>query len=346
MNRPLIVCPFCPLHCDDMDAHALAQGHGGCALADSRMRVITESSLAVAGAADLHECREWIKSAKRVVISGDVIDWDTARAVSDFIAATGAETDGLGCDEAFVETFSREGAFTTTLGELSAREVSLLVIGEPAAAWPRINEKLAAISRRVDWSASEQLPQQLGALRRKLRETSYEICDEAVLDAFNLIHSSQYLVVLVAPSALNNQMGSPVQDTLLWSTLLGMIRELNQTRRAALLNFDRSLTVRSVLASRGTSAIRELPVDEETVSIQLSPYGYSRDNPSRRKIVIGVSEATSSPNVKWLPASVPGIHHPGIVIRGDGSVTLPLDSVLPASTMATPSQQLKWLMQG
>jgi hypothetical protein len=344
MNESLVVCPFCPLHCDDIDPSMLAQRKVSCQLANSRMHKITQLSLATGNLPDLAECREWIKSAKRIVLGGHVIDWETARAVSEFVAATGAETDGLGSDVAYTETFSREGAFLTTLGELSARETSLLVIGDPTMAWPRIDEKLSMITRRLDWSDTADLSRKLAALRRKLRDADFEITDQDVLQAYDLIQTCPYFVVLVAPDAIRDQATSPVQSHVFWSTMLGMLRELNRKVRAALLNFDHSLTVRSVLASSGTSSKAEAPPDEETLCIQIAPFGHEVNHSLQRTIVIGSYDSPPSPHVKWFPATVPGIHHPGIVIRGDGSVTLPLHTVEPSTAYPTPAEYLRALI--
>lgn len=344
MMGPLIVCPFCPLHCDDIDPSMLMQCRVNCRLANLRMQAITQVSPTAGDASDLDECGHWIKSAKRIVVSGDVIDWETARAVSEFIAATGADTDALGSDESFTETFSREGAFLTTLGELKAREVSLLVIGDPTIDWPRIDEKLSMVTRRVDWSDTAELPRKIAALRRKLRHIDFKVADHDVHQAYDMVRASQYFVVLVAPSAIREKAASPVQSFAFWSTLLGTIRELNRTIRASLLNFDQSLTARSVLASHGTSSNADLPLNEETVCVQLSPFGSQVKHSSQRTIMIGVCDSTRSPIVKWLPAAVPGIHHPGIVMRGDGSVTLPLQAAVPSSTLPTPAEQLRALL--
>lgn len=347
MSSLQVVCPLCPLHCDDIDPSALSLGRTGCHRADSQMNAIVRSACPTVSAQVLEECRQWVAQAKRIVIDGDVIDLETSRAIADFMDATGAELGVIG-DSAYADAFSREGAFTTTLGELTARETSMLVIGDPASHWPRINEKLSSIAHRVDWECSSRLPTQLASLRHKLTPRSpvqaSEESDAAVEAAFELVRQSKYLVVLVAPDAFREAGESPVRADIAWASLLGMIRELNQTTRASLLNFDRSLTVRSVVASRGLASTLNFPRSDESLCIYFSPLGKMPANKKMRTIVIGRCDQPLGSEMRLLPASVAGVHHAGIVMRGDGSVTLPLQAPLSNASFLTPAQQLRSLL--
>jgi hypothetical protein len=145
------------------------------------------------------------------------------------------------------------------------------------------------------------------------------------------------------------------QQRPFWSTLQGLLSELNRRIRASVLRFDNSMTLRSVAAwsSDGphpSAAAIRVPVDLE---IHFSPWPVADTTSThvsttiaRRRITIGRAEVQSDAGAATagescqsihLPAAMPGIASDGIVIRGDGSVTLPLsramESGLPTAAM-------------
>lgn len=372
MTTTPVVCPLCPLHCDDLDPVELFQGETVCSLANARIATLRRSSAVAAKQAHVTErddegvlaqCRQWIQEAKRIVISGEVIDLETSRAISDFVTLTGAEVGDVGDDRAYGECFSREGAFMTTLGELTAREVSVLTIGEPAQHWPRLNETLSKVTRHVGWPGVAEATAMLAQLRRCLAGSPLPIdSSRMLLEAHEMITSSTYLVVIVAPVEQGLvQRGVDVNARVFWSSLTGLIRELNVKSRAALMRFDRSLTLRSVLVSRSDWAAHPFSTQEPDLRIHFDPFGDQRLGDASRAIVIGcgadASRADANPassvqqsvQQHRLAASIPGLHHLGVVIRGDGSVTLPLQSPFAASDQAraalpSPAQRLRSLL--
>jgi len=343
MIREPVVCPCCPLHCDDVDPTELMNGKTGCDVADSRI-----ASMMLGGSANdpanLATCRQWLRDANRVIVTGHVIDLETSRAVSEFAAATGADLHVASSNPAMLAEFAREGAFLTTLGELVSRDVSLLVIGDVASSWPRIETRIEKIRTIQRWRDDDELPAKLATLRgavsnRFLPQTRIS---EEVAAVTEIIKASTYFVVLVAPLS-EDSATSPI----IWSTILGMIRELNSVTRAAILSFDQSVTVRSVMASRFDPKPYRLPLDENAIQIHFSPFGETHKRRGGKSIVIGIGDKVFINNQLCLPASVPGLHHSGIVFRGDGSVTLPLQNCLERTdslnSLPTPAEQLRRL---
>lgn len=97
------------------------------------------------------------------------------------------------------------------------------------------------------------------------------------------------------------------------------------------------------------------PISGNELQIVFVPWGQqTRPNPAEhnRTIFIGMAELPlhgAGKNTVNLPAQVPGIHHPGVVIRGDGSVTLPLQQwgTLPGwlEGLPKPGDVLRQLLQ-
>jgi len=343
MSRDPVVCPCCPLHCDDVDPVQLMLGKTGCPVADHRVAAVLAAT-AVDNEEALGTCRQWIRDAKQIVVTGYVIDLETSRAISEFANATGADVEVDGSNSAMLPLFAREGAFLTTLGEVTSRDASMLVIGDVTSHWPRIEARLEQVKTIQRWQDDEALTSRLAALRALVtnRFTAESPVDKVVASAATMIRASAYLVVLVAP--LQESIGrSPV----IWSTILGMVRELNKVTRAAILSFDPSVTQRSVMASRFDPKPYPLPANGAALHIHFSPFGMGGNRSGGKTIVIGTGDKVFHKNERCLTASVPGLHHSGIVIRGDGSVTLPLQTCFPKpdqrSELPTPAEQLRLL---
>jgi hypothetical protein len=349
MGRDPVVCPCCPLHCDDIDPDQLMLGKTGCAVADHRISVV----LAAAARSDEESrrdeaaCamgRQWIADANRIVVTGRVIDLETSRAISEFANATGADVEVDGSNPAMLPLFAREGAFLTTLGEIASRDVSMLVIGDVASHWPRIETWLERVKVIRRWNDDETLASRLAALRKTVsqRASATIAIDDEVAFAANMIKASSYVAVLVAPLSDN-----VARSSVIWSTLLCMVRELNKATRAAVLSFDHSLTVRSVMASRLDPKPYRLPSDHDALHIHFSPFGDESRRSGGKSIVIGIGDKVFNKNQLCLTASVPGLDRSGIVIRGDGAVTLPLQNCLQRlesrTSLPTPAYQLRRL---
>jgi len=156
-------------------------------------------------------------------------------------------------------------------------------------------------------------------------------------------------VFVVAPEAVD-----PADARLFWKTLGGMLGELNRLIRCTLLRFDDSATFRNVAAWTGQTRTPPAMASKSSaydLVVHLVPWGESSAGrpdflaDTSRYIRIGVSSPGSeapSESVCQLSTSTPGIGRPGIVIRGDGSVTLPLGGIA-KTRLASPAQVLDLL---
>ncbi len=364
MSSASFVCPFCPLHCDDLQAAKLvgndqtlrepAAEHGTedaggstcCSRLQQRLGVALEHHCnSAATEATLTLARQWVQQAEQIWVTGRILDLQTARAVCRFAEQTGACVKAASDPAAAVETaayceiFAREGGFATTLGDAAAPHASVVLIGDPSHRWPRLRQRLSRAGEVYQWRRTERVSERLAHLRRLVRRPAEpapaedpdlhacrELCDRAT-----------FLVFVVVPEVLEAKEAIPFG-----STLTGLLRDLNGRIRAALLRFDETLTVRSVQAWHGQQAsatgLASVHAAADLV-IELVPWGEqprSADefaaagvHSTARRIVIGWQPETpewagAADRTCYLPASVGGIGRAAVVLRGDGSVALPL----------------------
>jgi hypothetical protein len=338
--RPF-VCPFCPLHCDDLDIKGLAQH---CAMFASRFSVARqdvanepsdESLLATAV--------RWVAEAVTISVTGIIVDLETSRAVCDFVEKSGATLRvGAGPSDGFAEAIARDGMFSITLGDAASPHQHVVMIGDASKRLPRLGGRLSRAGSIYAWQSTENLVERLARLRLTLKRP--DACtladDQDLLHTLDICQKQSAVVFVISASEL---IGG--QQRSFWSTLQGLLSDLNRRIRASVLRFDDSMTLRSVTAwtsdgpHRSAAAI-DVPVDleilfapwhpaAETLASQAAPLPRRRitiGHPDPQASPIGLA-GNDSPESIHLSAAIPGITTDGIVIRGDGSVTLPLNRV-------------------
>ena len=355
MTAEPFVCPFCPLHCDDLDLAQVNRGDVSCQRLSGvwGQAVDHDRFASPADKEALAIARRWVAEARGILVTGRVVDLETARAVGRFIDATGASCQ-VASAAGYAETFARDGMITTTLGDAAAPHQRVIVIGDPGGDWPRLVERLGRAGQLYRWDRDDQLAERLARVRGSLRgDSSVVDVDADVAATVAICQRSTAVVFVVAPKSLARQES---ESRLIWSTLAGLLGDLNRRIRATLLRFDPAMTLRSVLAWSGSgikssgSGIKSsgsgLESDgggvdrgrriELVIRLQPWPLVAVRDvveaAGARRTLWIGsceqsvdrVSVAATGEESLAIAAATAGISRPGVVIRGDGSVTLPL----------------------
>ncbi len=348
MTAEPFVCPFCPLHCDDLDLAQVNRGDVSCQRLSGvwGQAVDHDRFASPADKEALAIARRWVAEARGILVTGRVVDLETARAVGRFIDATGASCQ-VASAAGYAETFARDGMITTTLGDAAAPHQRVIVIGDPGGDWPRLVERLGRAGQLYRWDRDDQLAERLARVRGSLRGDLNDDADDAdVAATVAICRRSTAVVFVVAPKSLARQES---ESRLIWSTLAGLLGDLNRRIRATLLRFDPAMTLRSVLAWSGSgikSSGSGLESDgggvdrgrriELVIRLQPWPLVAVRDvveaAGARRTLWIGsceqsvdrVSVAATGEESLAIAAATAGISRPGVVIRGDGSVTLPL----------------------
>lgn len=374
MSSASFVCPFCPLHCDDLQTAKLVREAGTpsdaaderdgeaadasetCVRLQQRLDAAVEHHRRSAAAeATLATAKQWVEQAEQIWITGRMLDLQTARAVCRFAEQTGAGVRAAADPAAAVETaaycesFARDGGFATTLGDAAAAHTRVILIGDPAQRWPRLRPRLGRAGEVYAWQSTARLGERLAHLRRLVRRPAEPAPaeDPDLAACRKLLEHAVSVVLVVVPEVLDAEEALPF-----WSTMNGLLRDLNGHIRAAVLRFDETLTVRSVQAWTGQSTpvialaqvraaadlvIELVPWDDAARST--APLSADETPSAARRIVIGWQPATAetgpaAERICYLPASAGGIGRAAVVLRGDGSVALPLrplvETALPA----------------
>ncbi|TWU16950.1 formylmethanofuran dehydrogenase [Allorhodopirellula heiligendammensis] len=321
-----IVCPLCPLHCDDVqiDDQGLLAANG-CPIVASALPVEHSPP----------DRAEFVISSEpsrplRVVTTG--VDLLTARQLASWQAA-GRISLTIESDpsiEALLQTASRDGIVSATLADVATHADLVWMIGRVDQTWPRITEKLRLGSSDSNAKQVQRFSQctadELTGLATAIEngEASSSATGELARNA-NHWMSSKYAAILVGPGAFASG-----EESLSATMLARLARLRNAKERCVLLTLDAAATLRSVcLWSSNTSpdatdAGGQTDAGRQEVEFDLR-IGSPLSTESRTaKVQLGGSDPGPALAGAYRASAVAGLHRPSMVIRGDGSVSLPL----------------------
>ncbi|TWU24978.1 hypothetical protein Pla52o_12750 [Novipirellula galeiformis] len=346
MPRPLHICPFCSLHCDDVRIDEVAK-HGWvanvpCDRATAGYQHAFRDALDARCGDDRCTAMEASKHAQ-TLLSGSIpyslvttgTDLDSAKQLHQLQEAGRIRVlvDETASAEAWRAAISREGTLAATLGDIRTHADVLWTIGEVDAETPRLRERIDADQKRWVQSSSldaESLAEIAFAIRA---ETVPEDSGTAVTEA---IRASAYLAIILGRHAFVDS-----EATATAEMLCKLLWHLNQKRRAVVLQLDDAATNRSVTAWQSNTVISSI-AGNETRKIDLR-LGTPPDGARPVRLQIGGIDRGKAFAEVFLPASTIGIHRDAVVVRGDGTVTLPLVAVT-ASVQPTPIERLhQWI---
>ncbi len=321
-----IVCPLCPLHCDDIgiDEDGLLEANG-CPIAE-RVSPATISS-PDRGEISIPDNRQ---SPIRVVTRG--VDLRSSRRLSRWQAAGQIDLtiESEPSIEAILQTASRDGMVSATLADVATHADLVWMIGRVDQAWPRLTEKLrlretgllATQVQRFEQFTADDLSRFAAAIST-WQDRGGSLGDSTIASEMakevNAWMSSQYSAILIGPGAFVNG-----EESLSATTLMRLVRLRNAKVRSVLLTLDAAATLRSVcLWSSNTSPeVTTGHCGDSAFDVRI---GSATDsNSAVAKVQIGGVDPGTEQAGAYRAGSIAGLHRPGMVIRGDGSVSLPL----------------------
>ena len=315
-----IVCPLCPLHCDDVcvnDQEQLGCG-GNCWILDGfpslKSLPTDRGDLVTRGDTD---------KPLRVITTG--VELSLARQLSNWQQSGRVEItiESDESIEALLQVTSRDGSVSATLADVATHADLVWMIGEVEQTWPRLAEKLrlqsdsevsdskVIVQRVTQWSADD-VTELASAIERG--DAHHEFATQW--------SSAGYAAILIGPQAF------VAGEADLSATMLArLVRRRNAEARCVLLTLDAGVTLRSVcLWNTNESPSGTWGRDDRTrFDIRIgSPW--NADSPAAN-LQIGGRDPGLELASAYRACSIAGLHHRGMVIRGDGSVSLPLEAV-------------------
>ncbi|WP_372894878.1 hypothetical protein [Stieleria sp.] len=343
-----IVCPFCPLCCDDVRVDvASGETDVPCELAQLELAAAVQTLSARIGSESI-----------------DSIDWNALgeslslhpTPVVEFNGATIAEAKLLetlvaegriqlriadaASARALDQTIARDGLLGTTLGDAVRRAEYFWVIGNLDQHTPRLKERLNQSGAALEYTPTatigllSRLHELLGGLANDAAGNPAAI-DPSGAEPDRLhehFRNSRSTVVVVGEAAFESG-----EEVIAGEMLLRWIARWNEAAlpitgghdgddpivsRVTLLRLTADQNLRTVIRWRNNQVAPSDLSPPPVATIRVgSPVG---DVAAPVRLQIGGVDPGQSLAHAYLPAAVPGVHHADTTIRGDGSVTLPL----------------------
>lgn len=308
-TRPM-VCPLCPIHCDDVVVTDAGETiAGGCPIAETMRWQPDPPRTEPAGLAAI-ERADWVD----VLTAG--VDWRTARRLLRMRDAgkVRLHTESDPSIAAIGEATRRDGAFACTLAEVAVHADQVWTLGNHADVWPRLQNRFrrqAVLDRGGSWHHREVLRlEDLPVMIRDIEQSS---------------QSADHLVFIIAPGAM------VPREAVITAAMLGRwIRFRNRTHRASWLTLDAAATLQTVAHLGSNRGVANWNVRQNVIGVPKIRLGNAPAHDGVRvDLQIGTADPGASHAAMFWPAGVMGFHYASQVIRGDGSVTLPLHAVWP-----------------
>jgi hypothetical protein len=330
------VCPFCPLHCEDV------------AFGDDLLPRVPCDRLGVA-----------MKSLARPRhrINGDFVDWSTIarwvrqQSFGDPIAIRASTStlaqsktllrwhkenrirltiDRTDVESAMMSVMSRDAMITATLGDVRSHADFVWILGNLSSdpngqAFPRLNRWISESATVIHGAAIE--PESVQKITSEVlrQRPSHDAVASAML-------KSKYIAVIVGPGALASEEQSSVVTAELINDLVCRLNSqtiVGRTRRAVIVLLKSNSTLDTVSLWQTNS--KPIPSSEASIvwgtsSIQgtSSTHSTPTGDLSPVRLQIGGVDPGADLAYAFVATQIAGVDYADVTVRGDSSVTLPL----------------------
>ena len=344
MSPDPIVCPFCPLGCDDVRvSHSDGTVDVDCDLARHQFDSAVNHSPARIGSKTV-DTLDFVAFRSRLALPDcPTIEFNGASIQEaksiEALVKTGVIQVNLDVDAGSValnQAIARDGVIAATLGDVCARSDLIWVIGDIDSRTPRLAERLGRSKAKLH-QTSVLTVDSLSRLHRasgQRNEATGRPSDSAG-SLIDLIRSSGYTSIVIGDSPFEKGSEVVASEMLLrliarWNELPGSNDrgEDDLLRRAVILRIDHHQNLRSVMRWRNnqvsSAGLSVLP----SPSVRIGPS--CGDQTTNVRLQIGGPDPGEPSAFAYLPASSPGVHFAEVTIRGDGSISLPLSAIAAA----------------
>lgn len=243
----------------------------------------------------------------------------------------------------------RDGIVAATLSEVVTHADLVWLIGEVDPAWPRLEEKLrvesagsgATIGKRQVKRWERWTADFAGRMHHAIEHPEATEEGSEFQTRANHYLDSQYAAIVIGPGAFDTD-----EAEMTAAMVARITRRRNESARCVCVTLDPAATLRSVHAWRTNESLSPMMSDSEVDStpvIRLVGIGHRTSGDRSVDLQIGGHDPGVELAKAFLPAS-PWTN--SMVIRGDGSVTLPLQ-VPSALSVESPTaiEQLKMVLR-
>ncbi|KAA5543641.1 hypothetical protein FYK55_10555 [Roseiconus nitratireducens] len=354
MSSHSIVCPFCPLACDDVTVNTAATDVG-CELADAELAVALGAPPArlesdLLRAIDLPTLAGKLQLSPRPLVEANGLAIEECKQLHRLVQTYGLRLcrSATPTELALAQSVSRDGMIAATLAEICHRADLILTFGDLQRPWPRLGERVSAGSAsRIDLgTASLSLLAELQTARLQTGTGAKQRISPPteIASIMDRLRRSRYTGIVVGADAFD-----PGTEVIAAELLNRWIQQINERlpaeansddgdsqpkSRAALLWVSAEQNLQSVFRWRSNQDAASTWTATPTADIRIGSPRLASGHPvGRVQLQIGGIDPGVDHAHAYLPASQPGVHHRGTTIRGDGTVSLPLlkwsDSDLP-----------------
>ncbi|WDQ18480.1 hypothetical protein [Rhodopirellula sp. P2] len=326
MSEPSgVVCPLCPLHCDDVmvNSDGSVQANG-CEIAESAGSLVTQvartDEAMLARIAARKQPIRVITSGVDLVAARQLVQWQ-----SDGVIEVEIESDPS--IQAIGTVTRRDGIVAATLSEVVTHADLVWLIGEVDPAWPRLEEKLRFESARSGATIDKRQVKRwerwtadfAGRMHHAIEHPDETEAGLEFQTWSQCFRDSSYAAIVIGPGAFD------AEEAEMTAAMVARItRRRNESARCVCVTLDPAATLRSVHAWQTNESLNAVSVDDEIDSapvIRLVGIGHQTSVDRSVDLQIGGRDPGVENAKAFMPAS-PWMN--SMVIRGDGSVTLPL----------------------
>lgn len=353
------ICPFCSLHCDDVRQDQGSDALSGQAAECPIAKAAFAGSANRRGRIEAEHCDrdQTLRHAQGLfadvaepTVLASLVDLATARVLQATVAAGRIRVfvEQSRSESAIRASMVRDGMISGTLGDVRKHADLVWIVGDISATAPRFVDEIvrtksgpvvhefaggvsvdeiAALSAAVETQGRQR---DTGRIAGLLESLYGPVRDQSEPD--DQIFAARYFAVVLAANAFDDDAALAAAAMLNRSVM-----KLNEQTRAVIVSLDAAATLRSVSAWSQNRSLQAWDRAANSSALLVSGIriggprtdivgdGSSGSDESERVAVqIGGIDAGPASATCYLPASIPGVDRDGLVIRGDGSISLPL----------------------
>ncbi|TWT52520.1 hypothetical protein Pla22_01440 [Rubripirellula amarantea] len=343
-----IVCPFCPLNCDDV---GIADGQlldsrcsklskeFAAAVSDEVVARIDNDSVAIGQAEQA--ALNLLESQDGVSVTVRSATLQLSKTLSRLAIKATTYVDGSPTSLAYQNVVRRTGVISATLADVRLHADLIVMLGQPDVTMPRFREKIERSNEDVNVVSLRDPNAGYIAELASCLIHGQDSKDDSVASLSTQIKSAKYIAFVVGPDAFNNDEALPSIEML-----VDVVLKLNQvtqdrSQRAVLLSMNPVATLACVHGWNTNRTVCVAVADQNVPNEVTVRIGSPSDDSGCSDIQLGGQDLGVGFAGIYLPSSTAGLHFSDAVIRGDGTVTLPLRPSL-SSPLPTPSD---WLVR-